>query len=424
MSPFHGVVKWFEPAHERGFIRSNLPDGEEFDAIVYRSSIADPRYETLVPTERVEFEIQETPSGLRKAIQVQSLIPSNGRERGEVVDFSHLEGNGYILADGSTDPVMVERDSIMGAKMHEKTLEAGERVEFKRKSNFATAVKRLHATSRLYRWAVMGKESDWLAALRRIAAQEEGDWNYSVHPSHQKYPVLKSYLKYTFKQLEEEAAYGAHTFAISGQGENQLAAFNTGLETEYYTPIYAMFRLNDSPAAPSLDVHRPDWKLEGFFQESDGPFRRAFGGSPPIQATYYTDLTDLLFYPDRRRSLDKEHIVKDNLKRFPEYIWRDKPLQQAREEAVSYLEAMWVKTMRRVERNYKVAVPQYYCGQLQLLLPLYLLDGKSADLAAVASHCFDDSGNPYYDVATALTLDQAYNNARLLTKPDKDWLRP
>lgn len=29
-----------------------------------------------------------------------------------------------------------------------------------------------------------------------------------------------------------------------------------------------------------------------------------------------------------------------------------------------------------------------------------------------------------YEVATILTLDQAYNNARLLAKPDREWLNP
>ncbi|MCZ2075766.1 MAG: DUF3825 domain-containing protein [Bryobacterales bacterium] len=30
----------------------------------------------------------------------------------------------------------------------------------------------------------------------------------------------------------------------------------------------------------------------------------------------------------------------------------------------------------------------------------------------------------FYRASTCLTLDMAYNNARQLTKPDRDWLQP
>jgi cold shock CspA family protein len=432
MSPIRGVVKWFEPAHESGWITIGSSDNQQ-DVKVYRNGISDPRYETLVPGEKVELELCEAHSGAKKAIGVRSLIPENGRERGEVTDFGHLLGHGHIRPDGQSELLLVKSGDIIGKKMHQQTLEVGERVEFKRESGSgemrAKEVKRLHATCRLNRWAKMGQEKDWLSRLRGIAEKEDGDWNYFVHKSTQMYPVLKSYLRYTFKQLEDEYAYveegGVSSAIVTSQQEGHwLAAFNTGLETEYHVPIYALFEENNSPYPADRDVHRPEWKLKGFYRESDTLFHKAFGGSPPARATYYTDLSELLFYPDRPQSIDKEHIVKGNLRRFPEYIWKGKPEQQAEHEAIAYLDAMWVKTMRRVERNYKVAVPQYYCGQLQLLLPLYLLDGKSADLAAVVSQGIDDSDQEYYDIGTALTLDQAYNNARLLTKPDPDWLRP
>jgi hypothetical protein len=50
------------------------------------------------------------------------------------------------------------------------------------------------------------------------------------------------------------------------------------------------------------------------------------------------------------------------------------------------------------------------------------LDGHAAaeaDLALVVER-FDG----FYRAATCLTLDMAYNNARQLARPDKDWLQP
>ena len=74
---------------------------------------------------------------------------------------------------------------------------------------------------------------------------------------------------------------------------------------------------------------------------------------------------------------------------------------------------------RRVRRNYKTAIPQYYRGGLQLLLPLCLVEPHRADLALVVAR-----ENMVYRASTVLTLDMAYNNARLVARPDTEWLNP
>lgn len=68
--------------------------------------------------------------------------------------------------------------------------------------------------------------------------------------------------------------------------------------------------------------------------------------------------------------------------------------------------------------NHK-GIPPYYQGAIQLLLPLTLLDLSKVDLALVVERF---SG--FYRGATCLTLDIAYNNARQLAQPDRDWLPP
>lgn len=74
---------------------------------------------------------------------------------------------------------------------------------------------------------------------------------------------------------------------------------------------------------------------------------------------------------------------------------------------------------RRVKRNYKTAIPQYNRGRVQLLLPLCITSRDKADLALVVSR-----ENQVYRGETVLTLDMAYNNARLLARPDREWLDP
>ncbi len=57
---------------------------------------------------------------------------------------------------------------------------------------------------------------------------------------------------------------------------------------------------------------------------------------------------------------------------------------------------------------------------MQLLLPVALLRRDVVELALAV----DRLGPDVYLGRTVLTLDWAYNNARLLTRPDTDWLRP
>ena len=72
---------------------------------------------------------------------------------------------------------------------------------------------------------------------------------------------------------------------------------------------------------------------------------------------------------------------------------------------------------KRVSSNDKLAVPQYYDGKIQLLLPLCLMDDKNPDLALTVTKM-----NGCYQGHTCITLDMAYNNARLIAKPESTWL--
>ena len=67
------------------------------------------------------------------------------------------------------------------------------------------------------------------------------------------------------------------------------------------------------------------------------------------------------------------------------------------------------------------AVPQYYKGKIQLLVPICLINENAPDLALVVSK--NEFGNQYLG-HTCLTLDMAYNNARLIARPDSSWLKP
>ena len=75
------------------------------------------------------------------------------------------------------------------------------------------------------------------------------------------------------------------------------------------------------------------------------------------------------------------------------------------------------------KRNYKLRVPQYrtQTDKLQLLMPIYLGGSfsRQPDFALVL-----DLEDGIYTPETILPLDAAYQNARLIAKPDDFWLNP
>ena len=72
---------------------------------------------------------------------------------------------------------------------------------------------------------------------------------------------------------------------------------------------------------------------------------------------------------------------------------------------------------QRAAANYTLAVPQFYGGRIQLLLPL-CLTGDKPELALTIQR---EDG--FYAARTCLTLDMAYNNARLICRPETSWIK-
>lgn len=85
------------------------------------------------------------------------------------------------------------------------------------------------------------------------------------------------------------------------------------------------------------------------------------------------------------------------------------------------LEGAIDEAKKMVKTNYKIAVPQYYDNKIQLLLPLCLTPGSPNPDLALVTHKLN--GNTY-TARTCLTLKMAYNNARLIVKPQSSWLKP
>lgn len=242
-----------------------------------------------------------------------------------------------------------------------------------------------------------------LEELAQLAEPE--DWTYQ-HTRHQDpYPVLLNYLRYTYRRLVEETQQRPQQPKIVMAADGQALTFNTGLVTPNQEAIYAYAAPNQRPTAAP-------WFLVGWSRR--GEMRMNAFSALPEMAHYFDDPAVLVF--DHRKELrtNVEHIISDNKDRFPEPY-----RQMADYQLQTFLQGAILNAVERVRRNYKAAIPQYYSGRVQLLLPLCLTRPAIADLALVV----EDLGT-FYRAATCLTLDMAYNNARQLARPDRDWLHP
>lgn len=249
----------------------------------------------------------------------------------------------------------------------------------------------------LFEFAYLGKKDEFLQQICDMAMPE--NWNYARTHNDRPYPILFNYLTHTFQRLNEQNKIVR---------KDNFYCFNTGLVTPNQQEIFAIFRENERGRAFVKFCNESDSSM-GFY----APF--------PERATYFNDPADLIFDNRLDFRIKIDHIIDDevNFERFPPDI---KALPK--HQLVNTFNGAIEHAKKRVNRNYKTAIPQFYRGkyipegQLQLLLPLCLKEPAEADLALAI---FKDNG--FYYGRTCLTLDMAINNARLIAKPDEEWLK-
>jgi len=242
--------------------------------------------------------------------------------------------------------------------------------------------------------------------LAEIAKNEEWDFQrpeFKNQYANQTYPILTNYLNYTFLRIQEE-----DKFVFSK--DNDKICFNTGLQTPRGKDIFATFFKNNR--AKELD--QPDWTFYAFvdsYSEKMEPF------SPnPELASYITNVNDLVFNIDYKIESNLEHFLNQNEERLPEV------LQGNIRMAENVINGAIQSLRERIRRNYKIAIPHWYEGKIQLLLPLILTNDEGvADLALVVDR---NDSRKLYKGKTILSMDMAYVDARLITKPADEWLNP
>jgi len=257
----------------------------------------------------------------------------------------------------------------------------------------------------LFRWNLQQGE-DWETPFERLAGlAKTEDWNFRTSRfkrSGQDFPILMSYLNYTFLRVQELGL-------ISYSSDGSKACFNTGLQTRDEKDVYATFFKNRK----ATQYNAPDWTLYTF-ADSYSEKIKDFQPLPDV-ATYITDASDLVFDMNYGIEVNIGHIVDNNMDRLPDFIKSNRTL------AMTSIEGATKFLKQKILRNYKVAIPHWYSDKIQLLLPLNLTSDTEADLALVADK---DKDRKIYRIKTALSMDMAFIDARLICRPDRDWLNP
>src|SRR3954469_4805336 len=224
-----GVVEFFDD--RRGFGRLTPSDGSA-PVFCHFSEINDELERVLIQGEEVEYVPEDGPQGPL----ARGISRIDQRFAGTVKSFD--KGFGWISpSDGETD-LLVHFSDIAGSNY--KRLEPGENVTFaigaNDKGKKATRVRRLDTRPALEKFALLKAFEFQLKHLAEDLAHKE-DWDYKHTQSAKPYPVLRSYIYYTFGRLESEGKI-AHAPGTNGK---QIACFNTGLASERQEPIFALF---------------------------------------------------------------------------------------------------------------------------------------------------------------------------------------
>jgi len=292
----------------------------------------------------------------------------------------------------------------------------------------------------LLEWAYLGHIPRVVNGLADMALSERWEFLNTTPDSERPHPILLSYLFQTFGRVSLEEK-------VLVNGDRSLAAFNTGLVDRRYEQIYALFGPNDPR-------ERSGWKLLGFCLPGEGQLGQSLVRTfnpLPASAHYFGKSADVFYDTTQGEpEMDWDHVVVDRIQRYPaEFLedhWpsgielRDTSVMLEENAAAYWLsvgEAIQedTRTYRRIMNrvrdavelsikrtawNFKTAVPQYYppVKKLQLLLPICLVEDEQTDMALAVEKT--PSGS--YLGHTMLPLDWAYKNARLICRPDSDWL--
>lgn len=304
----------------------------------------------------------------------------------------------------------------------------------------------------------------WKIELKDMAVCE--DWDNGRDDT--KTGLLLPYLRYTYARLKEVGK------TIQSKDGNYMA-FNTGLVSrETLDPIIAICNKNTRPTPEWFFDRFLIWGNEDKANPRDLATRQKFSQMPQNAEWFKTveqtilrpELIDMSGIDDEFKVLFEKSIPLELLERMATDLEMknqsvlkriaqlkacgdDKtvPDDDAKmaygdllsmmggkadvmETALIFLKKALVMAKKRLEWEVMTAVPMYAAYKntaevtFSFMLPLsFGEDPMGTDLAVVLEPCFAEGGDVRYKPKFLLKLLYAYSNARLLCRPNAEWLR-
>lgn len=251
----------------------------------------------------------------------------------------------------------------------------------------------------LFQFAFCGTPRDFARALNHLALiAEDEKWSFDGRPN----SLLSKYIHGTFKQC-----YAQNKILYSEKDGDIYACFNTGLMTDNGQDIVALFEKNERECAQ-------EWRLIGFKDKSSRLYVSIFGDETPEIATYIENYEQLYFDPDSPIVINSDHILDDNWERIKAVVPLSKSVMK------HLLSGVIDDAKKKVRRNMRLVIPQFYNNKVMYLLPIqFPVDEDKTETMALAIELTD---NKLYRANTIFTKEMAYEKARLLMKPESNWL--
>ena len=273
----------------------------------------------------------------------------------------------------------------------------------------------------------LNANDDFYEELAHHAVDETWDYRHNVSQNNK--PLLRNYIRYTLRRLAEENK-------ILESKDGSKIIFNTGLFSPLFEPILIMadkIERNFYKNPEIVEGSRRSLMAIPFLKRSlpsgEGPAPEDYVAElddVPF-ASFFKDTGELVFDPNLKIDMSGDdfhnHIFldKDRRKRFrlPDASITDTGLFDKLTKAKE-------RAQKIAKRNYKLVVPQwsFEYGRVQFLMPMYWEQFKGEPFCALVLDLVTDYKGKYYEAKTILTLDDCYQNARLIAKPDNTWLIP
>lgn len=234
-----------------------------------------------------------------------------------------------------------------------------------------------------------------------------------------KNPILKSYLQFELDRLFYEQDELKYPDRIIFNENNSKVWFNTNLINIYGKEMFlvgTLLEISNKIYIGEIKISPSKLEMRQMgFKSSEKP-------KPP---EFFRDINEIFFHWDWDIDLDmikSEHIIGDRKERFPEKY------QNMTTDSLGRILDSAIELAKNIaQRNYKFIVPMYYPTanppRIQLLMPIFLEASYSSkpDFALVLTPHAEER---LYTPETILGLDEVYQDARLIAKPEESWLNP